>query len=84
MEERGLLAGLLAHSQTHVNLSYTAQDHLSTNGTSHSGVRLPTSINHKDNAPQTCSQANLIQATPQWRCSSQMTLGRVMLRKEAH
>lgn len=50
-------------------------DRLLRNGTAHSGLDPPVSVNSEENPSQTFPQANLIEANPQLSPSSQMTLG---------
>lgn len=54
-----LLAAWLTGWHMLGHLSSTAEDHLLRDGATHSGLGPPTSINHQDNPPQTCCQANL-------------------------
>ena len=46
-------------------LSYTIQDHLTSSATSHTELGPPTLIINQENAPQSCLQANLMEAVSQ-------------------
>lgn len=52
-----------AHAQSYP--FYTTQDHHPQSGTASSGLDHPPLISNQENAPQTCSKANLGAAIPQ-------------------
>lgn len=57
---------LLACSSWLLNFpSYTTEDHLTSSATSHSELDPPTLIINQENAPQSCLQANLMEAVSQ-------------------
>lgn len=76
-----LLAGSLAHAQAPAPLSFLYSSGPPAKDWYHPHWPRPLiSVNNEDNSPQICSQASLIQAMPQWRCSSsQRTLGYMRL-----
>lgn len=67
MEEHGLLACSLPLAQP---TSSILQDHMPKDGNTHNDLATPTSIIKQENAPQTCLQANLIEAIPSLRLPS--------------